>query len=193
MKRWASAMLCLPEEKETHMPFPFAVGNPTMQDLLDWVAQPPPAQARDAHALHFFLRKNRSGVGMVARYSGLMFFRPQGAGEGGGVASLPGLNGTGALVANSFVCQDLSAAAPGPASNAKVNIMFRPRASAPPLVFATINFFDRLLPDHPDTGTEAVEAANVRIDESLGLIGLITIDAQWQLHLQKTTVLLRSP
>jgi hypothetical protein len=63
------------------MPFPFAVGDPRLQELLDWVAlpaQPPPPQGRDTHALQFILR--RSGTG---RYTGLMFFRPQGAGEGG--------------------------------------------------------------------------------------------------------------
>jgi hypothetical protein len=168
------------------MPFPFDVGNPTMQDLLDWVAlpaQPPPPQGRDTHALRFILRKNDA-----ARYSGLMFFRPQGAG-GGGVGSLPGLNGTGDLVANTVVCQEISGVG-SPAAHAKVNIMFRRRPTLPALVFATITFFVRLLPDSLDQGTEAVDTSNC----SMNQFGAIDIDPpQWQLRLEKTTVLLRSP
>ena len=192
LSAWASAMLCLPEEKETHMPFPFDVGNPVMQEQLDWVAlpaQPPPPQGRDTHALWFRLRKNMSGVGMVTRYSGLMFFRPQGAG-GGAVGSLPGLTGTGHLVANSSVCQEISGGS-FPADHAKVNIMFRRRPSAPAQVFATIIFLTGLLPDTPST-TEPVEASNVSLSGPPHL-AVIGINPQWELQLQMTTVLLRSP
>src|SRR5215203_7539990 len=71
---WASALFRLPEEKEeTYMP-DFDVGNPEFQDLLEWVDQPSPTQARDTHALHFVLE----GMGRVDRliYAGLMFFHP---------------------------------------------------------------------------------------------------------------------
>jgi hypothetical protein len=106
------------------------------------------------------------------------------------VASLPGLNGTGAIVANTFVCQEVSAGE-FPAPHAKVNIMFRRRTTAPALVFATILFFGDF-PSLNPSNTEGVEASNVSLSGS-GLLAVIKIDSQWDLRLQRTTVLLRSP
>jgi hypothetical protein len=66
------------------MPVNFATGNAILQDQLDWITQPPPQPPapprlpRDTHALRFILRQTG-----VANYTGLMFFRPQGVGEGG--------------------------------------------------------------------------------------------------------------
>jgi hypothetical protein len=108
------------------------------------------------------------------------------------VASLPGLNGTGSLIANVPVCQDIVSPAIGdPPFHAKVNLMFRRRPTAPALIFATITFFNRLLPDSPHPDAEAVDTSNVSISQ---FDGNIDIDPpQWELQLQKTTVLLRSP
>jgi hypothetical protein len=104
------------------------------------------------------------------------------------VASLPGLNGTGFSMVNAVVCEE-ELDGRGPAFAAKVNIMFRPRTSAPALVFATITFLGSVLPDQLASDHETVEAQNCSIDAS----GQIHISPQWSLFLQKTTVLLRSP
>ena len=106
---WATAMLRLPEEKEEiHMPFPFDVGNKIFQEaLLDWVAQPPPAQVRDTHALRFrLLRLGAGGETRNPQFTGLMFFRPQQLGAGP-VGSTPGLDGFGSLLVTEGVCESL--------------------------------------------------------------------------------------
>jgi hypothetical protein len=77
-----------------------------------------------------------------------------------------------------------------PAFHAKVNIMIRRQPTPPAQMFATITFFNRLLPDNP-AETEAVNTSNVSISAFDGNIDINP--PQWELQLQKTTVLLRSP
>ncbi len=54
------------DEKEEHLTLPAE-----FQEKIDWVNQPPPTNARDTHALHFWLRSTEG-----LSYQGLMFYRP---------------------------------------------------------------------------------------------------------------------
>jgi len=75
---WASALFRLPEEKEEKTDMPdFDVGNPVLQDLLEWVDQSPPPQARDTHAILFELQKLTPDLTRPnSLHYSLMFFRP---------------------------------------------------------------------------------------------------------------------
>jgi len=182
------------------MPFPFSVGNPQFQPLLDWVAPPPPpappAQGRDTHALRF--RLQRSDVAEEIRnpqFSGLMFFRPQQLGAGP-VGSTPGLDGFGSLLVTKSVCQsvlDPNTAVP-PAGLVKVFIGFRRQQSGPALVFATLTFMsgDRL--QMPTQTFSTVEFNRVEMQAMSNIRGSILMDNHqgWVLVLETTTVLLKS-
>ena len=171
----------------------FDAGNDHLQHMLEWVDQPnPPAQARDTHALHFDLF-DITGDAFFSRseYQGLMFFRPKGAGHGpvGGTA---GLDGMGFLRPNLLTCRALLDDTAGnfPVNFVRVFIGFRPRASGPAAVFATLRLLPHFLPDDP-TGGQIVEFSHVNVDDA----GRIEMDVPngWLLSLEATTVLIRLP
>jgi hypothetical protein len=137
----------LEEKEEIHMPFPFSVGHPNMQRLLDWVAPPPPpappAQGRDTHALRFRLLRLGQEEVRNPQFSGLMFFRPQQLGAGP-VGSTPGLDGFGSLLVTKSVCESLldpNTAVPA-AELVRVFIGFRKQQAGRAQVFATLTFMD---------------------------------------------------
>jgi hypothetical protein len=194
---WATAMRRLPEEKEEiHMPFPFSVGDPIFQPLLDWVAQPPPTQVRDTHALRFrLLRLGAGGETRNPQFSGLMFFRPQQLGAGP-VGSTPGLDGFGSLLVTESVCESLldpNTAVP-PAELVKVFIGFRRQQSGPALVFATLTFMDGDRLQMPTQTFSTVEFDRVEMVGDSSSTGSILMDNPegWGLLLERTTVLLKN-
>src|SRR5215208_5592576 len=91
------------------MAFPFSVGEGLVQSTLDWVAQPPPSQARDTHVVRF--RLCRTGSPGTNAYSGYLFYRPPGVGTSF-VGRSPGLDGFGDLLATEDVCQNIVAKTP---------------------------------------------------------------------------------
>ena len=184
------------------MAFPFSVGDQSLQGLLDWVAEPPPAQGRDTHALRFRLFKEGTGATLDTRdysdYSGLMFYRPQGVGMSL-VGRRPGLDGVGGLLATQDVCQNIVANSP-PGQRpelVKVFLAFRQRQSGPAEVIATLTFMDGNLWQMPaDTVGDAVEFSNIVLGGSGGLADIsIHMDPPdgWGLLLQRATVLLKGP
>jgi hypothetical protein len=172
------------------MAFPFFVGDPLVQSMLDWAAQPPPAQVRDTHAVRFRLVKEPAPeVTRNPQFIGFMFFRPQGL-SGGPVGSTPGLDGFGSLLVTASVCRSLldpNTAVP-PADLVKVFIGFRQRQSGPAHVFATLTFMDGDRLHMPTQTFSTVEFTTVEM-----INGAIVMDrpSGWALTLQKTTVLLR--
>ena len=176
------------------MAFPFSVGNATVQSTLDWAAEPPPAQARDTHAVRFRLIKQPEGLSRNPEYSGLMFFRPQGT-SGGPVGSTPGLNGFGSLLVNVGVCQSLldPTTAVQPAELVRVFVGFRRQQSGPAHVFATLTLMDGDRVQMPTQTFSTVEFNHVEM--SGGGEGGIRMDPPqgWDLLLARTTVLLGHP
>jgi hypothetical protein len=54
----------------------FNVGFPTLQNVIEWVDQPPPLQGRDTHTIYFLLSQSVPGGSSppVHFYHGYMFF-----------------------------------------------------------------------------------------------------------------------
>ena len=184
------------------MPFPFSVGNPEFQRLLDWVAPPSPpalpAQGRDTHALRFRLLGLAGEEISNPEFSGLMFFRPRGT-EHGLVESTPGLDGFGSLLVTESVCRTLldpNTAVPAPAAElVKVIIGFRREQSGPAHVFATLTFMDGDRMQMPIQTVDFVEFLDgVEIVADSAFRGSILMDdpQRWRLLLESTTVLLKN-
>jgi hypothetical protein len=174
------------------MAFPFSVGEPVIQGTLDWVAQPPPAEGRDTHAVGFDL-SNPDTVNSL-EYSGLMFFRPEGVGVGP-LFSRPGLEGFGSLLVRERVCQTLldpNTAVPA-ADLVRVFIGFRQQQSGPADLVGRLTFMDRdpitSLPSLRTASTLEIASTNMHRG---GTAGNIFMDS-WFLNMRKTTVLLSSP
>ena len=176
------------------MAFPFSVGEVLVQGTLDWVAETPPARARDTHAVRF--RLCRSGTGAspdTNAYSGYMFYRPPGVGTSF-VARRPGLDGFGDLLATQDVCQNIVANTPfGQVPElVKVFLAFREQPSGTAEVIATLTFMDgdmERMPTH-NVG-EVVEFSHVEMS-GVG-DGIIHMDPPdgWALLLRRATVLLK--
>jgi len=176
------------------MAFPFSVGESTVQSTLDWVAQPPPAQGRDMHAVRFRLQKGQDAQ-RNPQFSGLLFFRPPGTGQGP-VGVRPGLDGFGSLLVTQSVCRSLldpNTAVP-PARLVRVFLAFRQQQSGPANIVATLTFMDGDLVQLPTQTFNTVEFSHVEMAFEGG-DGQINMDppAGWSLLLGKTTVLLRRP
>jgi hypothetical protein len=181
------------EKEEIHMAFPFQVGDVIVQRTLDWVAQPPPAQGRDMHAVRFRLQKGQD-TQRNPQFSGLLFFRPPGTGQGP-VGVRPGLDGFGSLLVTESVCQSLldpNTAVP-PAELVRVFLAFRQQQSGPANIVATLTFMDGDLVQLPTKTFGTVEFSHVEMS-GVG-DGVIEMDppAGWSLLLGRTTVLLRRP
>ena len=188
------------------MPFPFSVGNDHLQFQLDWVAQAPPMlpsvpsdpnspkvlHPRNTHALGLRLDKVVSppqGVDFRFAYEGLMFFRPQGTGVGP-VGSTAGLDGMGHLHTNNPPTQPIPPDGRG-AMWVRVFLGFRPRASGPAHVFATLQFLKRVRDEIP--AGQTVEFSHVNAS-GLGEIEMDVPpsgDDGWRLGLARTTVLFK--
>ena len=156
----ASTLPRLPEEKEeTYMP-DFSVGDPEFQDLLEWVDQPPPTQARDTHALHFVLE----GMGRADRliYAGLMFFHP-GSPTAPNFEQQPGFSGLARPLLDTPNCQKLPPlVAPEERPDhhfVQVEVRFRP-----PQVFAALSFFQAAITGLPGEQVRSEEFDRVNID-----------------------------
>jgi hypothetical protein len=170
------------------MPFPFSVGDFTMQSVLDWAAEPPPARARDTHAVRFRLQK-RTGTHLNPQYSGLMFFRPEGV-SASFVGRRPGLDGFGGLLVTDHACQALldPTTAVQPAELVKVFLAFRQQQTGPAQIIATLTFMDGDLLQLPiQTTGEVVEFSHVEMSGSS-----IFMDPPqgWDMILERTTALL---
>jgi len=182
------------EKEEIHMAFPFDVGNQIVATTLHWVAQTPqPGEGRDTRAVRFTLAKNQDAE-RNPQFSGLLFFRPQGIG-GGGVSSLPGLDGFGSLLVTKGVCRsilDPNTAVP-PAELVRPFISFRRQQTGPALVFATLTFMHSNSDQMPTQTTGTEEFSHVEM-VSLG-DGIIAMDRPqgWDLTMKRTTVLLKFP
>jgi hypothetical protein len=124
----------------------FLSGSPNSRNLLEWVDQPPPTQARDTHALHFVLE----GMGRTDRliYAGLMFFHP-GSPTAPNFEQQPGFSGIARPLLDTPNCQKLPPlVSPEERPDhqfVQVEVRFRP-----PQIFATLSFFRLQLPDFPE-------------------------------------------
>ena len=102
-----------------------------IQELLEWVNQPPPPQGRDTHAISFELLTLPPN-GRPYGHSGLMFFRPQGTGHGPG-GSPSGLTGVGQLTYYSGLPSQR------PPLWVRVDVIVR---VTPPEIYAPLFFFN---------------------------------------------------
>jgi len=173
------------------MAFPFSVGFAPFQELLDWVAEAPPARARDTHALRFRLLKPQNNTFTHdPHYSGLLFFRPEGVSPSF-VGRRPGLDGFGNLLATEGACRsilDPDTAVP-PAELVRVFVAFRQQQSGPAQVIASLSFRDVDMLQMPIQTTGEVEFNHVEMTTS----GLNMDHPEgWTLMLRRTTVLLSS-
>jgi hypothetical protein len=170
----------------------FGIGNPELQNLLEWVDQTPPAQARDTHALFFRLDKLAPpsvGVDFRFGYEGLMFFRPIQLGLGP-VGSTLGLNGFGHLHALQPVPKPIPPDGRG-AMWVRVFLGFRPRAGGGPAhAFATLQFLKRVNDQSP--AGQIVEFSQVNhLGETIKMDVPPSEDDGWRLILDKATVLFK--
>jgi hypothetical protein len=163
----------------------FDVGNPELQDLLEWVDQPPPQQGRDTHALSFFLAEIPTEHIL---YGGLLFFR-QGNPTSPIFQQQPGLSGIGSQRLTVPGCQRVL----GPIEETpdhtyvRVEVRFRP-----PRVFAAL-FFLRSGPNGlPGEQVRDVEFNQVNATSFPTLTIQMDPPEGWLVrNLAKTTVLLR--
>ena len=171
----------------------FSVGDPELQDLLEWVAQPPPSQGRDTHALHFWLR----GTPIEKHiYAGSLFFRP-GNPTAFSFRDQPGLCGIGTVLPNVPACKDVLGIdtptphdAPPPVW-VRVEVRFRP-----PKIHASLLFKGGAagpLNGLPGDTLRAVEFNEVIFNPGLPMIRMIMDPPnEWRLtQLEKTNVLLQ--
>jgi len=186
-------MLCLPEGEEITMP-DFDVGNPILQDLLEWVDQPPPQQGRDTHALTAALAHlqpiDERGFGV---YRGLLFFRP-----GNPTSSIfeqqPGLSGTLLPTGTHYQTPDETAEEFRQTFFVRINLRFKP-----PSVFAALLFLRMDFPGLPGETVREVKFSQVELSERNWQQGgglRIEMDppsgwGMWEIG--KTTVLYRQP
>jgi hypothetical protein len=179
------------------MAFPFSVGNGSAQSLLDWVAEPPPAQARDTHALRFRLFNDEEGEGQGnQQYTGLLFYRPPGVGTSL-VGRRPGLDGWGSLLVTEGICRKLLDNPPAfpKVELVRVFVAFVPREPGPAQVIATLQLWDGDLNQMPIQQVgDAVEFSHIEMSGSgFGITMLMDPPQGWSLLLTKTAVLLRRP
>src|SRR5215208_5230966 len=141
----------------------FSVGVPEFQDLLEWVDQPPPTQARDTHALHFVLE----GMGRADRliYAGLMFFHP-GSPTAPNFEQQPGFSGIARPLLDTPNCQKIPPLVPPEERPdhqfVQVGVRFRP-----PQVFAALSFFQAAITGLPGEQVGLQEFHRVKIDAIL--------------------------
>jgi hypothetical protein len=174
----------------------FDVGNLKLQDLLEWVDQPPPQQGRDTHALKVFLDEFPEER---LAYSGLLFFRP-GNPRSPIFQQQPGLSGILRPLLTLHACSLVLPQTPGPVLDetlfdhffVRVEIRFRP-----PRVFAVLFFLKGGFRGFPGETLREVEFSQVDVRDNPAVGGLhILMDPLdgWALHnLEKTTVLYRQP
>jgi hypothetical protein len=177
----------------------FDVGVPELNELLEWVDQPPPQQGRDTHALSFHLVRTPDTPGL--EYSGLLFYRP-GNPAATLMQRLPGLSGVAKKLLSPTNCERGVGDLPPLGtidpqfqdhSHVLVEVRFRP-----PRAFGFLQFCE------PATGTRGLllgevvrgmDAAPVKISPQPSVttpIVFLTIsadDGDWNVSLQKTTVL----
>src|SRR5918998_4942260 len=96
----STALRLQQERKETSMP-DFDVGRPELNELLDWVDQPP-AQGRDTHAVSFVLRRDFQRGPF---YAGLMFYHRGLSPTAGSFQRQHGLSGVAKKVMNEANCE----------------------------------------------------------------------------------------
>ena len=156
------------------------------QEKIDWVNQPPPPNARDTHALHFWLN---SPDGM--NYQGLMFYRPGQSPSGPITQRQNGIQGKGLVTANAPACQRVLGSPwtplpPGPWI--RVQVTWRTTTSGPFPIFANLLLQNTTGP-HSLPGDTTSEVEFDRVEASFGdVIMFAGQGSGWLLHLSQTTV-----
>jgi hypothetical protein len=154
------------------------------QEKIDWVNQPPPTNARDTHALHFWLAAPE-GI----NYQGLMFYRPGEQPTSPITQRQNGIQGKGYLIPTAAVCQRLVGSPftpqpPGPWI--RVQVTFRTTTSG------TSVFANLLLQNNNGTdalpGDTTSEVEFDRVEISFGDVIMFAGQSGWILNLTKTTV-----
>jgi hypothetical protein len=114
------------------------------QENIDWVNQPPPPNARDTHALHFWLTSPA-----VTVYQGLMFYRPGQNPSGPITQRQNGIQGKGFWTPTMPLCETLESSTifgsgvhrpPGPW--VRVQVTFRTTTSGEFPIFSNMIFQD---------------------------------------------------
>jgi hypothetical protein len=156
------------------------------QAHIDWVNQPPPPNARDTHALHFWLNAP-DGI----TYRGFMFYRPGQSPSSPITQQQNGIQGKGYVTANVPSCQRVLGSPwtplpPGPW--VRVQVTWRTTSSGETRMFANL-----LLQDV--SGTHALPGATTsdvefdRVDATFGDVIMFPGQGSgWILHLSQTTV-----
>jgi hypothetical protein len=159
------------------------------QERIDWVDQPPPAQARDTHALFFSLWDNGDPpTPLPLRYDGLLFFRPGDPDTISG-ADQPRLEGIASLIVPpSGTSSDHNAV------RARINLRVRANIPDGYQLATTLTFFKRD-PDVHDVPSpvivRTVESVRTKITEA-GFLEIETqpiIATRYTISLFRTTVL----
>ena len=148
---------------------------------IDWVNQPPPPQARDTHALHFFLT-NTGAPENPPTYQGFLFYR-QGAHPTAPITGEQnGLDGTGSRIHGKVGLPD--------EAWARVQVRFRTRPT--PRISVVVYL-------HQADGPDALPGTQVRLvgfdeadpsDDGRAILLDSGTSNRWQLNIVKTTVLL---
>jgi hypothetical protein len=171
----------LQDEKEERMTLPAA-----FQENIDWVNQPPPTNARDTHALHFWLSSPEGSY-----FQGLVFYRPGTSPSSPITQHQNGIQGKGYLIPNAPVCQRVLGSPwtpqpPGPW--VRVQVTFRTTADGTSHIFANLLLQDSSGPDAlPGETTSGVEFD--RVEATFGDVIMFPGQGSgWFLNLTKTTV-----
>jgi hypothetical protein len=165
-------------------------------DHIDWVNQPPPPQARDTHALLFFLQNINPHPSPSPIFQGLLFYRQGRTPTSPITQEQNGLDGTGHVLGGEPIV-----VTPGfHADWARVHLRFRTQPTA--RIHVVLSLHSGLGTGFPLPGPQRrlVEFDEIRVgpvgDDEIEAPIQITLDEDtsnhWELRFTKTTVLLET-